>query len=157
MSDDETIEEDELDEEELDEEELDDDELDDGDEGLGDEFAADEGGDDDEDDDVATPARPSGDDDDDDEDEDDVEADLDADLRSTGVINMVLGAAGSTPVYAMYSGSVLANRLGLRRRSHPTGGRRWCARRRYNGRSRFVQPIRSDPTHPECPRCAFRR
>lgn len=48
----------------------------------------------------------------------DVEADLDADLRSTGVINMVLGAAGSTPVYAMYSGSVLANRLGLRRRSH---------------------------------------
>ena len=60
MSDDEIIEEDELDEDELDEDELDDDE--------------------DDEDDVATPARPSGDDDDD-EDDDDVEADLDAILK----------------------------------------------------------------------------
>ncbi|MEO0492725.1 MAG: cyclic nucleotide-binding domain-containing protein [Actinomycetota bacterium] len=48
----------------------------------------------------------------------DVEADVDADLRSTGLTNVVLGAAGSSPVYVMYSGTLLGHRLGLTRRHH---------------------------------------
>lgn len=47
----------------------------------------------------------------------DTEADVDADLRSTGLTNVVLGLGGSSPVYVMYSGTLLGNRLGLNRRT----------------------------------------
>lgn len=46
----------------------------------------------------------------------DEDAEIDRDLRSTGLANMVIGAAGSSPAYLMFSGTMLARRLGLRER-----------------------------------------
>ena len=44
------------------------------------------------------------------------DAAIDRDLRATGVANLLGGAAGSSPAYIMFSGTMLAQRLGLRGR-----------------------------------------